>query len=123
MIRLFYSIGIIFIVFGLFNNWVVIEWKHARGIEHWTGVIILLLTIIATYFLIKVNHRYLMMIGVGVIILAGVQFFMFASILNISSASLSFSMASVTVGFYLTLFGASIICIFGTLNSRIIKSA
>ncbi|UCZ51463.1 hypothetical protein LGQ02_11300 [Bacillus shivajii] len=122
MIKTLYFIGIGFIVFGLFNQWVIYEWKYVRGIEHWTGFGILLLAIIGTFLIIKSKHLYLTIIGGGVVVLAGVQFFMFAPLLNIASASFSFSIANATIGFYLTIVGALVICIFSTLNKKIIKS-
>lgn len=123
MIKTLYFIGIGLITFGLFNQWVVTDWKYVKGIEHWTGLGILLLAIIGTFLIIKSKHLYLTIIGVGITILSVVQFFMFAPLLNVGSSSFSFSIANVSMGFYLTIIGALGIFTISTFNNKILKSA
>jgi Zn-finger domain-containing protein len=97
-------ITIIFSILGLFFDWTRIEWKAANALQHETGILILLVEIVAIILLIKDKYTKILFILLpSVPILSLINFLYFSATLNISSkVDLKFSQHTVQVGFFIT---------------------
>jgi hypothetical protein len=97
-------ITIIFSILGLFLDWTRIEWKAANALQHETGILILLVEIVAIILLIKDKYsKILFVLLPSVPILSFINFLYFSATLNISSkVNLNFSQHTVQVGFFIT---------------------
>ncbi len=89
---------------GLFFEWVQIEFVSGNGLNHWSGIYMLLLTPIALYMVFKeINPKAVLSILLALPLFAITQFIFFAEILNISSWDIRFSMETVQIGFFVSL--------------------
>ncbi|OZS77785.1 hypothetical protein CF394_08500 [Tetzosporium hominis] len=89
---------------GLFFEWVQIEFVSGNGLNHWSGIYMLLVTPVALYMVSKeINPKAILGILVSLPLFAIIQFIFFAEILNVSSWDISFSMETVQIGFFVSL--------------------
>lgn len=89
---------------GLLFEWVQIEFVSGNGLNHWSGIYMLLLTSIALYMVFKeINPKAVLIILFALPLFAITQFLFFAEILNISSWDISFSLEVVQIGFFISL--------------------
>lgn len=89
---------------GLFFEWVQIEFVSGNGLNHWSGIYMLLLTSIALYMVFKeINPKAVLIILFALPLFAITQFLFFAEILNISSWDIRFSLEVVQIGFFISL--------------------
>lgn len=121
--QLFILAGLLLIAISLFLPWAKCDWKYLYGIEHWTGLLILLLVLIESLGVILLkNKKYLLskffLISIIIFLLSILHFYNFAPLFNVSAPSLSFSFSSVSIGFYLTLIGTIYITIVSFLFTR-----
>ncbi|PJK15965.1 hypothetical protein CQS04_12080 [Chryseomicrobium excrementi] len=89
---------------GLFFEWVQIEFVSGNGLNHWSGIYMLLLTPIALYMVFKeISPKAVLLILFALPLFAITQFIFFAEILNISSWDIRFSLEVVQIGFFISL--------------------
>lgn len=101
---------------SLFFEWVQIEFVSGNGLNHWSGISMLLLTPIALCMVFKeINPKAVLVILFTLPLFAITQFIFFAEILNISSWDIRFSRETVQIGFFVSLLAGVIALIsYGT---------
>ncbi|WP_330948494.1 hypothetical protein [Virgibacillus sp. MG-45] len=112
--------SIIFLVIsivGLFLKWVEIQFKHANGLNHWTGLWILLILLTVIVIIVRFYFNIITLILMLIIpILSLIQYVYFAPALNISGIDLSFSKDYVQSGFFVTIIISVIVVVFNIVS-------